>query len=343
MINVAICGFGFMGSAHARCVRDLTDARLSAIVETDTHRFDIAGKEGNLALNARDGLLEGVSIYTGLEPVLARQDIDVVDICLPVRLHYDWAKLALEAGKDVLLEKPMLLNVAQGKDLISLARARKSILMVAHVVRFMPAYRMLRTIAEAGHHGQLELLIMQRWAGEPAWGMWKDAEARRFSGGGLFDLLIHDIDMVNWLMGKPSTIDATVFGGRISEHDFVNAVWRYDHGGSAILQGGFSFHSHLPFEARFLAKFKNGTVAFDSTRPGVLSIADDLSLKTVALEEEPLDGYRHEIGYFLDCVRQRCWPDQCSPESSLVAVELALRHMMEDSHGGTEDPIPLSI
>jgi predicted dehydrogenase len=258
---------------------------------------------------------------------LRMPEIDVVDICLPLRLHYDWTKRALQAGKHVLLEKPMVLDPAQGGELIDLARKNGRIFMVAHVVRFMPAYRTLRNIVNDGQFGPLEFIIMQRWAGEPAWGTWKDAEVRRSSGGGLFDLLIHDIDIVHWLLGRPSRIQSSVFAGAVSDHDFVNAVWHYDSGPAAVLDGGFAFHTRLPFEARFLARFKRATVAFDSTRPGVLSIADEHECQSMTLEEDPLDGYRREIEYFIQCVRKQRWPDECEPESSLEAVELALSHL----------------
>lgn len=327
MINFAICGFGFMGSTHARCLAGRPDARLCAIADNNLGNLGSAEREGNLSMQAPEVRLDGVSLHAGLEAILRMQEIDVVDICLPLRLHYDWARRALKAGKHVLLEKPMVLDPAQGRELIDLARANGRLFMVAHVVRFMPAYRALRAILKEGHRGALEFLMMQRWTGVPTWGMWKDPEVRQSSGGGLFDLLLHDIDMVHWLLGTPSRIQSSVFAGPVSDHDFVNAVWHYESGSAAVLDGGFAFHSQLPFEARFLARFEKATVAFDSARPGVLSIADEHLVESLALEEDPLDGYRHEIEYFIECVHEQRWPDECSPESSLEAVELALRHL----------------
>ena len=327
MIHFAICGFGFMGSTHARCLAGRSDARLSAIVENNLSNVRSVDKGGNLSFKGAEVRLEDVNLHTDLEPILTMPEVDVVDICLPVRFHYDWAKRALQAGKHVLLEKPMLLDPAQGRTLIDLARTNRRILMVAHVVRFMPAYRTLRKTLKDGSFGALQLIIMQRWAGKPAWGMWKDAEGRQTSGGGLFDLLIHDIDLVNWLLGKPSHIQSSVLAGPISNHDFVNAVWSYDSGSTAILTGGFAFHSCLPFEARFLARFEEATVAFDSAKPNILSISDDHSSESMTLEADPLAGYRGEIEYFIGCVQNQRWPDECSPESSLEAVELALSHL----------------
>jgi len=329
VINFAICGFGFMGSTHARCLSGRSDARLCAIADNNLSNLESAEREGNLSMKGPKVRLDGVSLHAELEAILRMPEIDVVDICLPLRLHYDWARRALDAGKHVLLEKPMVLDPAQGKELIDLARTNGRLLMVAHVVRFMPAYRALRGILKDGHRGSLEFLMMQRWAGVPAWGMWKDVEVRQSSGGGLFDLLIHDIDIVHWLLGKPSRIQSSVFAGPVSDHDFVNAVWHYDRGCAAILDGGFAFHSQLPFEARFLARFEKATVAFDSARPGVLNIADGQIVESMALEEDPLDGYRREIEYFIECVHEQRWPDECSPESSLQAVELALSHLPE--------------
>jgi len=327
VINFAICGFGFMGSTHARCLAGRSDARLCAIADNNLSNLESADREGNLSMNAPEARLDGVSLHAELEAILGMPEIDVVDICLPLRLHFDWARRALKAGKHVLLEKPMVLDPALGGELIDLARTNGRLLMVAHVVRFMPAYRALRRILKDGHRGPLEFLMMQRWAGVPTWGMWKDVEVRQSSGGGLFDLLIHDIDIVNWLLGRPSRIQSNVFAGPVSDQDFVNAVWHYDSGSVAILDGGFAFHSRLPFEARFLARFEKATVAFDSARPGILNIADGQIVESMALDEDPLDGYRREIEYFIHCVHEQRWPDECSPESSLEAVELALRHL----------------
>ena len=327
MINFAICGFGFMGSTHARCLAGRSDARLGAIVDNNLSNLESADREGNLAMKAPEVRLEGVRLHTDLEAILTMPEIDVVDICLPLRLHYDWTMRALKAGKHVLLEKPMLPDPAQGRELIDLAHRNGRLLMVAHVVRFMPAYRTLRNMLKDGRWGPLELLIMQRWAGEPGWGMWKAAEVRRSSGGGLFDMLIHDIDMVNWLLGKPSRIQSHAFAGAISDHDFVNAVWHYENGPDVVLNGGFAFHSRLPFEARFLARFNKATVTFDSARPGVLNVADGQNVESLMLEQDPLEGYRREIAYFIECVKTQCWPEECSPESSIEAVELALDHL----------------
>jgi predicted dehydrogenase len=328
-MNFAICGFGFMGSAHAQCLTGRTDARVEAIVDINLRSVAQGEKGGNLSIPGTEIPLENVSLHTDLEGVLAMPQIDVVDICLPLRFHFPWAKRALEAGKHVLLEKPMVLDPHQGRHLIELARRTGRILMVAHVVRFMPAYRALRSIFEEGSFGPLEFLLLQRWAGEPSWGTWQDPEVRRSSGGGLFDMLIHDIDIANWFLGRPTHIESTLFGGGVSDQDFVNAVWHYEGGGAVVVQGGFAFHHRLPFAAKFLARFARATVAFNSERPGVLTIAGPEKLDSMKLEEDPLDGYRREIEYFIACVRERRWPDLCSPESSLEALELARSHLTQ--------------
>jgi predicted dehydrogenase len=327
VINVAICGFGFMGATHARCLAGLSQVRLRAIADKDLVNLQSAGRGGNLATTVSELSLDGVSLHTDMEEVLAMPEIDAVHICLPLHLHEEWTRRTLNAGKHVFLEKPMLLDPSRGPGLIDLARRKGLIVMVGHVVRFMPAYRKLKAYVTGGELGSLEFLLMQRWTGVPSWGMWKDPESRRTSGGGLFDLLIHDIDCVRWLLGTPSHIQSSVFAGPVSDHDFVSAVWRYEGGPSAVLNGGFAFHARLPFESGFVARFTNATVAFDSARPGVLNIAGAQDLDTVNLEEDPLDGYRREIEYFLTCVSSGRWPEECSPESSLEAVELALRHL----------------
>ena len=75
--------------------------------------------------------------------------------------------------------------------------------MVGHVVRFMPPYQKLKKWIDSKEFGNLKFLSLSRFCGIPSWGQWKEKNVKDLSGGALFDLVIHDIDFANYLLGMP--------------------------------------------------------------------------------------------------------------------------------------------
>src|SRR5208282_1781726 len=145
--------------------------------------------------------------YTLLEDALADPEIDAVDLCLPTDLHESATVAALRSGKHVLVEKPMALSVEACHRMIAEAARAGKILMVAHVLRFFPAYRALQSAIAAGELGSVRMAAFRRRCAQPGWSDWITDKSR--SGGGAFDLLIHDVDMALRLFGAPSAISAT--------------------------------------------------------------------------------------------------------------------------------------
>ena len=141
--------------------------------------------------------------YSNLDDCLQSEDIDAVNICVHTNLHYEMTKKALLRGKHVFLEKPFCLDIKQAEELINLAEEKKKILMVGHVVRFMPPYRKLKQWIDSKEFGELKFLSLSRFCGLPGWGQWKEKSISGTSGGALFDLVIHDIDFANYVLGIP--------------------------------------------------------------------------------------------------------------------------------------------
>ena len=333
MKKVGVVGFGFMGVTHALNILKTGGLELRAIVERDPALIEknLDGGLGNVATgDAAAAAIREIPVFTSLDECLEKADLDALHLCVHTRLHYPLAKKALERGKHVLVEKPFTLDVGEGRELIGLAREKNLILMVAHVVRFMPAYRLLKDWIDARAYGELEFLSLSRFSGVPAWGEWRSDQAvRAGSGGALFDLLIHDIDFLLSAMGEPRTIDPLVLPGRLSHHDYLSARWRFaDPRRVAVIEGGDMFHSRLPFESRYIAKFADASVSQSSHDPRGVQVADDASVRRVEVGD-PADGYLNEIRYFAGCLEDNRWPDECSPESSLRSVELAYRHIAD--------------
>jgi predicted dehydrogenase len=242
-------------------------------------------------------------------------------------LHYAIAKEALESGLDVFLEKPMTLDVGKGSELIALAKSKNLILMVGHVLRFMQPYTKLQQWIESGVYGSLKFITLSRFSGVPAWGQWKEKQkAFGSSGGALFDLLIHDIDFAQYVLGFPDEVESFYLPGALSEHDYINARWNYnDQDLTVVVEGGDTFHSNFPFHAGYKAQFENVSVNYTTFRPEVIQIADNLELKEVDAGDADM-GFYNETEYFANCIAAREAPERCSPESTLQTIELCYKH-----------------
>jgi predicted dehydrogenase len=293
--KIAIVGFGFMGMTHAVNILKNERLELVAIIDKDLEGISakLTAEKGNFSTgNIDPGTLASISKYSDLESCLESESIDAIHICVHTDLHYELAKKALSAGLHVFLEKPMTLDVNKGEELIALAQKHKSTFMVGHVLRFMSPYTKLKKWVDEKTYGNLRFLSMTRFSGVPAWGQWKEKQkAFGSSGGALFDLLIHDIDFAQHLLGNPSRIDAKYFPGALSSHDYVSAFWFFDNSDARVkLEGGNTFHTTFPFQAGYMATFEKASVLYTTLQSEVITISNDETKDTIQAEDGS-DGF----------------------------------------------------
>lgn len=330
MNKVAVVGFGFMGITHTLNILKNPDLELKAIVDLNPDQIEkkLRSGIGNFSTGNIDAAaLEGISKYSSLDACLQSEDIDAVNICTHVNLHYEMTKTALLNDKHVFLEKPFCIDIPQAEELIDLSIKRKKILMVGHVVRFMPPYQKLKKWIGNKEFGNLKFLSFSRYCGVPSWGQWKEKNVKDMSGGALFDLVIHDIDFANYLLGLPSEIKCSYLPGENSNHDYISAMWSYDKTKVHVkIEGGSIFHSSFPFQASYMAQFDDASVLFTTLKGDVIQVADNESVKEVSSGDGG-DGYYNEIAYFAECLKNNLQPVECSPESSLQAIQLCYNHI----------------
>lgn len=329
MINVAVIGFGFMGITHAINILRNKNITLQAIITRHPQNIDSKLNEqvGNFSSGSLDREAIGrIATYTTLRDCVKNEKIDAVHICVHSDLHYDMAREAIDYGLHVLLEKPMCLRQEEAKLLIHLAHQKKVTLMVAHVVRFMPAYVRLKQWIDDRSFGPLEFISLTRFTGVASWGQWKEKQ-KDFgsSGGALFDLVIHDIDFLNYVMGGPGKIKSVCYPGKLSMQDYVSAYWQYGDV-YAKIEGGNTFHSAFPFQAGFMARFENASVNFTSMEPGVIQVCTNEERKRIPIAD-PNEGFYNEIDYFASCIENNTEPLECMPESSLQTIRLCYDHL----------------
>jgi len=330
MKKVAVVGFGFMGITHTLNILKNPDLILKAIVDINPELIEknLRSGIGNFSTGSiGNDEIEGISKYSSLDECLRSEDLDAVNICTHVNLHYEMAKTALLHDKHVFLEKPFCLNIKQCEELITLAEKRKKILMVGHVVRFMPPYLKLKQWIDSGEFGKLKFLSLSRFCGLPSWGQWKEKNVKELSGGALFDLVIHDIDFANYILGMPSEIKCNFLQGEYTGHDYISAMWSYKNSDQHVkIEGGFTFHSKFPFQASFMAQFGQASILYTTLQGESIQIADNESVREVSAGDGG-DGYFNEIDYFTECIKSNHQPEECSPLSSLQAIQLCYKHI----------------
>jgi predicted dehydrogenase len=292
MVRVAVLGLGFMGTTHARALRDTPGAILEAVYSGDARKLagDFSGVRGNLS-GAAGGMLDlsGVKKYQTIPEVLADPDIDAFDLCLPTDLH-PFAIPVMQTGRHVLVEKPMALDAELADQMVRESEALRKVLMVGHVLRFWPQYAAL----ERGI-GRPCSAVFRRECATPDWGEWL-LQPRR-SGGGVFDLLIHDLDICLHLFGPPDRYSARCSG------DSLEAELTYADGTHAEISGGWHT-AGTPFHASYEVTWERGRMDYDSSR---------------APAPQP-DPYAAEIAYFVECCAKGQVPQRCPPRESADAV-----------------------
>ena len=148
--------------------------------------------------------------FTDYRDLLALDDLDAVTVATPPFAHKETAVAALRAGKHVLCEKPMAMNVAEAEEMAAAARGTGRLLTIGYGERFTPSAQAIHQRITAGDLGQIyyarAAILRQR--GVPARGVFT-VKARN-GGGPLIDLGVHVLDLAIWLMGNP--VPATVFG-----------------------------------------------------------------------------------------------------------------------------------
>jgi UDP-N-acetylglucosamine 3-dehydrogenase len=168
---------------------------------------------------------------SSLDDLLSRSDIDAVTVCTPTVTHKEIATRALEAGKHILVEKPMTNTVAEGRELLSLAKKKGLRIMPGHIERFNPAVTYLKTLVEEGTLGKIILLLARRV------GRWPE---RIGDVGVVRDTAIHDIDLARYIFGdEVSAVYAQVGSLRHSKEDYAEIMLRFSEGGTAFIDANW--------------------------------------------------------------------------------------------------------
>ncbi len=300
-IRAAVIGTGYLGRFHAQKYAQAAGCSLDAVVDVSAEaRSRVAEEVGTRAVADYRELLGKV---------------DAVSVVTPTPTHFEIARAFLEAGAHVLLEKPITQTPDEARELIALARARKRVLQVGHLERFNAAILAAEPYLDTPRFVECHRLAPYRERGT-------DVNV-------VLDLMIHDLDIVQTIVGSPvAAIDAIgtpVFSGEI---DIVNARIRFENGCVANATASrvslkterklriFEDDAYLSLDLQ--QKILTLVRKRESPLPGELPVTiDEQSL-------EQGDALKAEIESFLNCVRTGARP-VVTGEAGLYALETAIR------------------
>jgi len=205
-VKFGVVGIGHIGSRHAQCIINNPDAELSSVC-------DIRLKEQWKTDN------NNVYYCSGFDELLS-QDVDVINICTPNYLHAEMALKSLNAGKHVVIEKPIALSTTDAQQIITTANKCSKIVFGVMQNRFSPTIEWLKQIIDTSLLGEINMISVNCfWNRNKNYYLNSDWHgSKEKDGGPLFTQFSHFIDIINWIFGDFYNISATFSSFRKSDY-----------------------------------------------------------------------------------------------------------------------------
>ena len=247
--------------------------------------------------------------------------IDLVTVATPNATHFEITKAFLENGFHVLCEKPLARNTSALLKLKEVAAESPGFFMPAMCLRFWPEWRWLKLKIESGEYGKVFDARFRRVAEPPPWGRQNYFHGQA-SGGGLFDLHIHDTDFVQYCIGLPKAVFSQGYSKHSGAIDHV--ITLYETASEAVIsaEGSWAMTEGFGFNMAYTVNFEKATVDFDIARS-----EDPLRVYRPGLDAESItceggDGYIGEMDYFLRCIESNTPPSIVTLDDGLGSVRI---------------------
>jgi predicted dehydrogenase len=317
MIQVGVIGTGFMAKTHLDAYQKMKDVQVLAVTAVNEERGKALAQT------------YGCEYLSTAEEMMAREDIHMIDVCTPTFVHEKLVIMAAEAGKHVICEKPLALTVEEVDNIIEATKKAGVKFMAAQVLRFWPEYVEIKKLYDNGDLGATQIVNASRLTQFPTWSEWfKDVSK---SGGGLYDLHLHDIDFLYHLFGPVDSVYAT---GKKNEHGAWNHVvsqLTFKNGSKANVEASYQMPEGYPFTATFRIVGDEAAADYQFSAGFNLEKLDEsegkllVSKNGVGLtypEVENSNPYYNELEYFVQCIVQNKEPDRVQPEDCKEVLKI---------------------
>lgn len=291
-MKVAVVGCGGMGNCHAHSYARMPGVELVGVCDI------IPELAESVARNV------GTTAFTSFDEMISSVQFDAVSVAVQSFLHKDVVKQAARAGKHVICEKPIALNLEDAKEMMQVCEENGVRLFVGHVVRFFPEFVQMKQQIDAGQIGKVGVASARRVGGHPgeakAW--FKDADK---SGGVIVDLMVHDIDFMRWALGEVKSVYAMNKCDNDMDYALVTLV--FESGAVANLEAFWGYPGSFRYATEFAGS--QGLIHCDSVNTQSLQIRksapQESGERVVEIPQSPgfRDPYYNELEHFLTCIR----------------------------------------
>jgi UDP-N-acetylglucosamine 3-dehydrogenase len=299
-MKVGVIGAGFIGAIHLDAYANMPEVEVLGVAD--------ARPESATAGAA----IVGAHAYPSYEELVAAEEVDVVDVCLPTAYHRELALKAARQGKHVILEKPIARTLEDAEAIVEAFSSTHQRLFVGHVVRFFPEYQRIKAMMDEGDLGTVGIVRTSRRS--PFLRGWNDWYADwRMSGGVLLDMVIHDFDFLRWTLGEVERLYARgVLGREYNRLDYALVTLRFAGGAIAHVEGHWGYPGAFNYSIEVAGS--RALVVADSTEPGSVQLLGG----TTGPGESPdvITGkspYQSELEHFIHCIatgeESLVWPD----------------------------------
>jgi len=345
-IRVGIIGTGNIGNVHLQEFAKLPDeCVVTTITDLKTDLAHSRAKTYNIA-----------NVASSAEELINSKDIDAVVIGIPNQFHAKYAVMALEAGKHVLLEKPMAINATEARDIMRAKQKSDKVLMVSHQQRWEAVPMQILEQVARGELGNIYSAKAgwYRRKGIPGWGTWF-TRMDQSGGGPLIDIGVHMLDLALYMMGNPKPV--SVFGTTYAEfgprrkgigtwgtpdwngvydvEDLATALIRMEDGSTLTLEVSWAVHMDTDNEPFIHLMGSEGGASLRGNSGKLLTEKFDQPMETLLSTPANDEGCRVRLTrHFLDCVRTGKQP--ISPALSGFTNNLVLDAIYESSRTGHE-------
>ncbi len=335
MLKAAIIGNGFIGGAH----------RVS---------YELLEKEGaNVKLVAICDIREekltehyGQNLYTDVDEMLEKEELDFVSLCVPTYMHKDMAIKCMKAGVNVLCEKPMALEYDDCLEMIKVSEETGKRIMVAQVSRFSKDMTIVKELVDSGKMGKPVSAFFTAGDDKPTWGYKDWFKDDKLSGGCMLDLQAHTIDLINWFFGLPEFTSVvakkcaedfegfgSVFANMVYSDGLITNIW---------CDWGIPNNKHLKRMTRI--NFEKGYLYNNRIGQKELVIVDYetgeiTDLSDLHPELAGHSGYYNEIKYYAECLENNLPFDKCPPEETAKVLKIMRSQERSAKNNGAPDKV----
>ncbi len=320
-LKVGLIGAGWVASVRAECFQRLPGVALHAIADSDQDRLSYFADRYNVPCYHLDW-----------HELISHNDISVVHIAAPNYLHAEMITASARAGKHVICEKPLCLNLEEADSAIDTCHRQGVKLCYAERLCFAPKFVRAKQLADTGEIGEIYgVRAIEKCDGPTSFATWDKAQA---GGGALIDVACHGIEFCRWVMNKQPvrSVYAQLNTHRCDNdsglEDDVIIIMEFVQGGTALIEGSWALKGPSQSRAEILGT--EGVIHADLVGGSGLQCFTEKELGQGS-EEWPFCGYEwiwergfpQEVAHFIECIRKDVEPSE-SGEDGRAVLEIIL-------------------